>query len=240
MFRMSFRGLTGLLLAAVLASPSQAALIVGFEFADGGITQIVPSTGGSYTVNIVASTTNPATTNIGLVSGYLGALSQNLNGSTTGGGITASTLTTGLGTNVGALSDLNGDGHMDLGLLNGAEKVSPFLEQWFRPFAGSSAVLLGSAKGIIGTFTVTIPANTPNASSFLSYVPQLDPGGFGADWGWTEDGTTTSILSASGAAVQVGSSITFISAIPEPGTIALACCGVAGLAGFRFWRRKAI
>jgi len=236
---MFLRGCAGLVLGAVLslAAPAQAALIVGFEFADGSTNKVVPLTGGSYVVNVVATTNTPTTTNIGVNAGYIGALSQILNGSILDGDVTASTLAAGLGTTIGVLSDVNADGRIDLGFANGISKGTT---GWMRPTTGGvSAQLLGAAKGIIGTFTVNIPASLPTGLSFLSYLPQIDPTGAGADWSWSESNAGTPLISGSiGGTVSVGTSVTF-SAVPEPGTMALGGVLLAGLAGWKLRRKKA-
>jgi hypothetical protein len=249
MSRLFFRN-AGLALAAAFAltAPAQAALIIDFQFADGGTTnKVVPAEGGTYTVNIVARTNNPATTNVGVNAGYVGALSQVLNGSTIGGNITASALIgtpgTGLqgtGFNHGALADVNADGRGDMGFANNTAKTTV---GWMRPTTGgSAAVLLGGPSGVIGTFTVNIPANAGNGLDFLSYAPQLDPSGVGSDWSWSESNAATPLLSGTVTAGSVitGTSVTFSSAvvIPEPGTLALGGMLLAGLAGLKL-RRKA-
>jgi hypothetical protein len=240
MSRLFFRS-AGLALAAAFAltAPAQAALIISFQFPGGATNQVVPETGGVYPVNIVASTNNVATTNIGINAGYIGALSAVLNGSTIGGSVTASSLTAGLGTATGQLVDRNGDGRIDLGNVNGIAKDTT---TWMRPTTGgTSAVLLGGPTGVIGTFTVTIPPNASAGTNFLSFIPQLDPSGVGNDWQWTESNAGTPLLSGNiGGTVSVGSSVTFSTAevIPEPGTLALGGLLLAGLAGLKL-RRKA-
>ena len=235
------------------AQESRANLTIGFQFADGGTNKVVPLLGGTYTVNIVASTDNPTTYNLGVTTGYLGALSTVLNGSSIEADITASAIALnglkGLGSNSGMLSDLNHDGHIDLGQSNGTFKDTT---TWMRFSTGSpTAALLGASRGVIGTFTVTISPNSGGGLDFLRYSPQLDPSGVGTDWSWTEDNTNNpySILSGSitgfpgNSPLVVGSSITFtadplsydVTAVPEPTTWSLL--GTAVVAGL-FWRRR--
>jgi hypothetical protein len=227
-----------------LVMPIQASLIIGFEFSPGVTKQVVPAAGGTYVVNVVASTDNATTTNLALNAGYFGALSQALNGSTLGGNITANSVIPALlntGSNLGTLGDRNTDGHIDLGMTDGITKGDT---NWVRPNAGGTPTLLGSARAIIGTFTITIPGNVGNGLDFLSFIPQLNPSGAGNDWSWSETNVASPFISGGvGLAnpVVAGSSVTFatVSAIPEPGTYALGGIILAGLAGLKLRRKKA-
>lgn len=245
------RTLLAALIAGLGAATSQAALIISFQFAGGGTTKEVPPEGGTYTVNIVASTTNGTTTNLGVNAGYIGALSSVLNGSTIDGDVTTSGIVgspgaglQGSGFNNGLLTDVNGDGRVDMGFANNTAKTTT---GWMRPTTGgTSAVLMGGPTGVIGSFTVTIPANTSNGLDFLSYAPQLDPSGVGADWSWSEANAQTPLISGSvtgtGAGlVSAGTSVTFSTpaAVPEPGTLALGGVAMLGLAGWKLRRKKA-
>jgi hypothetical protein len=227
-----------LALAGCWVQESTAALIVGFQFAGGGTSQEVTAAGGSYIVNIVASTTTGSTNNLGLQTGYLGALSQVLNASAVDGDITAASMIAGLQTGptfqLPTLADLNTDSRVDLGNIDGAAKVvGPAVNGWMRFDSGSTPFMLGAAQAVIGTFTVTIPANTPVAGDFLRFSPQVNPGGLGNDWNWTESNSTTPVL---GGAITAGTSVTF-TAVPEPSTWALASLsGITLLLGYR--RRK--
>lgn len=247
MLRTFRRTLLAALFVGLGAATSQAALIVGFQFPGGATSQVVPQEGGVYTVNIVASTNNGATTNLGVNAGYIGALSAVLNSSTIGGGITASAITVpglqGAGFNNGALADVNGDGRVDMGF---ADLVAKNTVGWMRPTTGAtSAALLGGPTGIIGTFTVTIPANTSAGLDFLRFLPQVDPGGVGADWSYSESNAGTPLISGSvtgtGAGnVIAGTSVTFSTPvpIPEPGTLALGGVAMLGFAGWSLRRKQ--
>lgn len=246
MLRTFQRALLAALFVGLGTAASQAALIVGFEFADGSTNKVVPTTGGSYVVNIVATTNNPATTNIGVNAGYIGALSAVLNGSTIDGDITARaltpSLTTGVGVNQGTMADVNADGRGDIGFADGVAKSTA---GWIRTGAGVEAALLGGPKGIIGTFTVTIPAYVGETGlDFLRYLPQLNPSGVGNDWSWSESNASTPLLSGGVGitpnAVLAGTSITFSSPvpIPEPSTFALGGVLALGLAGYGLRRKK--
>ena len=106
----------------LLATPAQATLIIGFQFAAGGTTVTVPSTGGSYVVNVLASTDNASVTNLGWQIGWWASLSSvvnaNLGNGTLDGDITAQSMPaifSSVGGTDGDISNLNGDGRDDLG-----------------------------------------------------------------------------------------------------------------------------
>ena len=209
----------------LLATPAQATYIIGFQFAAGGTTVTVPSTGGSYVVNVIASVDNLAVTNLGVTISYWGALSSVLNGNlgnaTLDGDITAQSMPAAFssvgGTN-GDISNTTADGRDDLGPAanttvsqRGPSGSHPW---WVVPGGGPSPQSFGTPTIVLGSFTVTIPSYTPNANSgsFLSYKPNLQVSSLPAYDAWSENGTnhTGKFNTATGLTfVNAGTSVTF-------------------------------
>ncbi len=150
-------------LAAVLSllvTPANATLIIGFQFTDNSTSVTVPVTGGTYTVNVWASSDVVGLTDLQVKSGYVGALSTILNSETIDGDVTANNVPAAWGgTNQnGDMTDLNGDGRTDLGCTNGTTKLqstgsSTIHPWWMRMISGATAVSLGGTAGTWTTFT---------------------------------------------------------------------------------------
>ena len=176
-------------ICALCALPAQATLIIGFQFAVGGTSVTVPESGGSYLVNVIASTDNAAVTNMGWQIGWWGALSSvlnaNLGNGTLDGDITAQSMPaifSSVGGTNGDITNITVDGRDDLGPAANTTVNSRGLNGshpwWVVPGGGPGPQNgLGSFASpiLLGSFTVTIPAYTGNGNSgaFLRYVPNL-------------------------------------------------------------------
>ncbi len=256
MSRNTTRTLGRLAIASVLmfvvATPAKASLLIGFVFQDGSSAVGVPFYGGAYTIDVVATSDDPNVIDLGIRQVYWGAISSGnlgIDGKVTDQDMSSSLLAAG-GTN-GDISDINADGHVDLGPAantsansRGPSGTHPW---WVVAGNGSTLVDDGTPWVLLGTFTVTIPANG-NPGEFLRYTPNLQASSIVNYDSWSENGANvTGKYSTDPGAhnVNIGVSasyldppdgtVTFV-VVPEPAGFVLTALG--GLALFACRRRR--
>lgn len=258
---------------AFLAAPSaKATLLIGFVsnpsnpgYSASNASQItVTHLGGTFLIDVVATSDDPLVTDLGIRQIYWGAISSvlnsNLGNPTLDGDIYAQAMNPDLAANGGTdgdISDVNADARNDLGPVTNASVNNrsggggshPW---WVVAGGGPNAVDYGNASVVLGTFSVLVPANTPNGNfgEFLRFTPNLQVSAVGNYDSWTENGTLvggkySTIAGAHNVNVGVAESyldppdgtVTF-ELVPEPGSLVLlALGGVGWLACRRVVRR---
>ena len=149
-----------------------------------------------------------------------------------------------LGSNLGTLQDINGDGDIDIG-----GTVSNNAAGFFVPRNAAGAVTSGAGvtvlggnpsatEFLVGTFTITVTAIT----DLNSVVPTFANVKWGALGGvlpsqrasFRVDGVSPNKnYNSAGFLGSVGSDVAIIAAVPEPSAFGMILTGALGLIGFR-------
>lgn len=191
----------GLILTAGV-SPAKADLQFDVRLAGGGDSAVV-EVGNVINLEVWAVITNTTGTNDGFKSAE-GTLRSSTGGLL--GDLSHSLVSPFLAGRAGTVQDIDGDGDLDVGVLNGVNGDNDLI--WYRsePITAGSELLVGTA-----TFTVTDLAGGPTSIWFeVAEDIALNRNPF-----WTENGEE--LDQSTGTIIQG----TMVTMIPEPGSLAL-------------------